>query len=399
MSLADAQSTRTEDSDIVGASYDPAVPGPGGASELLPARRGSRNTFSREWLESRGLAFSGQYIFETFSSMHGGIDRSFGGSYLGSVGLTMKLSLEKLHFGRGQIVVNARNLHGNGISNRKLGAVQPVSNLEEAKFTKFVEAYYTDSYFSRRLTLKVGRQYADTDFNALENAGDFLNSSYGRIPTIPMPTYPAPQLGANLWFAANTWLAFGVGAYHGGPLDPIRENAAATAKGIFTVAETKVSPYKPDAVLHGTYHFGVWRQADSAYVASRLEDTPKADFGVYATGDQWFRRPTSAGTNIGPGVFFQLGWSPADRNEIHRYAGGGLAWAGLIPSRSHDSVGVGVTGVWVTNATHAETITEVFYRCRVNAKVFVQPDLQYIYKPAGTGANSVVGGLRMGFEF
>ena len=144
----------------------------------------------------------------------------------------------------------------------------------------------------------------------------------------------------------------------------------------------------------------MWQQPNGAYrIGGSETERPVSNYGLYATGDQWLRKANKDGANTGPGFFFQLGWSPAARNSVHHYAGGGLCWAGVIPGRARDTVGVGVTSAWITGATHTDVVTEVFYKAHVNSRLFIQPDLQYARTPGGTGPNAILGGLRVGLEF
>jgi len=262
-----------------------------------------------------------------------------------------------------------------------------------------VEAYYTDDYLEGKLTFKVGRQYADTDFGGVENGADFLNSSYGLIPTIPMPTFPAPKFGGSVWVALKSWLAMGSGIFQGDQLGPMVEGAIPGQKGAFTLAEVKVTPLPEHAAIHGSYHVGVWQQGKSSFLRNGSDGKPSANFGFYATGDQWFRKANAAVGNSGPQAFFQVGWAPSDRNLVHRYVGGGMAWPGLVPKRDHDSIGAGVTAAWLCGTQHAEMITEVFYKLQVNARINLQPDLQYAHRPGGKGENAWLGGLRLGLAF
>jgi len=358
---------------------------------IVPERR-----FNREWLAERGLAFAFSYTAEAFTNVRRDGNSRRGAEYLGSVDTTLEFSLGKLGLGRGQLVVSAQSLHGRSINDSRVGAFQGPSNLDNAGFSKFTEMWYGDSYLDERIRIKLGRQYADADFNVTENASEFLNSSYGLIPTILSPTYPTPMLGASVWAKPAKWISVGAGVFRGGELEPIDETARPMKQGLFTMAEVKLNPYSSSSGFHGVLSVGVWQQAKGA--RSTLTGMPAVrNGGVYATADHWFRRANSAGENSGPGFFLQAGWAPADRNEITAYIGGGLAWRGLLPPRSNDSVGLGVTQVKLS-ASGRETATEVFYRWQVSKRFAVQPDLQFVNRPYGTGRNAVVAGIRTVLE-
>jgi porin len=357
----------------------------------VPQRR-----FNREWLAERGLAFTVSYTAEAFTNLRRDGDSRRGAEYLGSVDTTFEFDFGKLGLGRGQLVVSGQSLHGRGINDSRVGAIQAPSNLDNAGFSKFTEMWYGDSYLDDRFRIKIGRQYADADFNVTENASEFLNSSYGLIPTILAPTYPTAMLGANVWAEPAKWISVGAGVFRGGELESIDETTTPIRQGLFTMAEVKLKPYSSNSAFHGVYSMGVWQQAKGAW-STRTGTRAVRNGGVYATADHWFRRANSAGENSGPGVFLQAGWAPADRNEIAAYIGGGVAWKGLIPARSNDSIGLGVTQVKLS-ATGRETATEVYYRWQVSKKLAVQPDLQFVNRPNGTGRNALVAGIRTVLE-
>jgi carbohydrate-selective porin OprB len=219
-------------------------------------------------------------------------------------------------------------LRGRGISESSVGAVQALSNLEEQPFNRFIEAWYADSYRDGRVKIKVGRQYAATDFGVVENGVDFLNSSYGLNPTTPMPTFPAPELGGSVWVAPTSWLSTGVGVFTGGTLDAPTEGGGAINRRPFAIFEARFQPFGKNAASHGSYGVGLWRQSRGAWLSAADGNTvPVRNHGVYVIADHWFMRSLS-GEHRGPGVFFQWGWTPSDRNEITGYTG--AEWRGQV---------------------------------------------------------------------
>ena len=92
---------------------------------------------------------------------------------------------------------------------------------------------------------------------------------------------------------------------------------------------------------------------------------------------------------------------------------GGLIYKGLIPSRDHDFTCFGVVyGTFSKN--YAQTVAEtgagnptyelVFewnYKIQITKFAFVQPDIQWVINPGGTGniPNAFVLGAQMGVTF
>ena len=184
----------------------------------------------RARLEQKGVSFGLSYTAEASTD-------GAGAQYLGSLASTTLFDLTHLGFGRGQVYVSAQTLHGQGINDRLIGAIQATSNLDEKSFAKFIETWYSDSYLQGRLRIKAGRQYADTEFGAIENAGDFLNASYGVLPTAPMPTYPDPELGVAAWAAVTRRVSLGLGVYRGG--GPFRKGVVPGVRRQIPIVPTK----------------------------------------------------------------------------------------------------------------------------------------------------------------
>lgn len=87
------------------------------------------------------------------------------------------------------------NGNGSGITESYVGDLQVLSNIDADNFTQISEYIIAHSFAGERLGIKVGKQYANVDINVADNAGDFINSSFGIMPNVPLPTFPDPGLG------------------------------------------------------------------------------------------------------------------------------------------------------------------------------------------------------------
>jgi porin len=112
--------------------------------------------------------------------------------------------------------------------------------------------------------------------------------------------------------------------------------------------------------------------------------------------------------------FSFFNFAPAYNNAMPFYFHTGLIYEGLIPGRDQDQTGVAFAlGNYSYNKILAdysagrsfhqtyESILEFDYRIEVNSWAFVQPFLQYLIRPNGTGLvqNAAVLGLHFGVEF
>jgi carbohydrate-selective porin OprB len=112
--------------------------------------------------------------------------------------------------------------------------------------------------------------------------------------------------------------------------------------------------------------------------------------------------------------FFSLiNFAPKFNNPEPFYFHTGLVYKGLIPTRDADQLGVGFA---YGNYSYYkqlsderrgrpiqtyEAVVEFSYRIQVNKWAYVQPDLQYIIQPGGTGLtqNATVLGFQLGVTF
>jgi porin len=244
-----------------------------------------------------------------------------------------------------------------------------------------VEAWYAHASADDRVRLKVGWQYANAEFGGVEAAGALLGASYGVVPTTPMPQYPTAALGASVWVLPARAVSCGVGVFRGAVDGMPADGSALTGRRPFTLVETKIEPFAPDARHYGAYRFGVWHQSG-------------ARFGLYATAEHAFRRNRNTGKPAGPGVFVQWGWAPADRNGATGYVGGGFVQRRPLRSRPDDAAGAGITSVAFA-AGSRETSLELFYRLAITGRLSVQPDLQIVRHPLGEAGHAVAAGIRL----
>jgi carbohydrate-selective porin OprB len=275
-------------------------------------------------VESRRVSVQLSYTAEGFTNWSSV-------AYLGSLSAAVRFDLAG-----GSIVATAQQLAGHGIG-ETLGVVQAPSSLEAPPAARFGEAWYATQFLDGKVRVKTGRQYADSEFGAVDSAADFLNAAYGAIPTAPMPTYPIPEWGAGIWAAPSRNVSVGLGAFRG-----------------FTIVEGRFeAPYQT------TFRLGRWRH------------------GTYATAEHKFRGGSGA-----PAVFARWGGASDRHTPIAAYAGGGFVYRGA---------GIGVTSVRPSCGRY-ETAVEAFYKWRPREKLSLQPDVQWI-------ARRFVAGVRVAIEW
>ena len=207
----------------------------------------------------------------------------------------------------------------------------------------------------------------------------------------------------------------------------------ANLNGLYFMAETGVTPRIGPSQLPGKYVFGsyYWGLENTAYSGEVLD----GKYGFYWQADQmlWREPSPSAALPSGDGKTLKtptaskpklndqgLRWfsfftfAPPNNNAMPFYFHTGLIYKGLIPGRDQDQTGVAFAlGNYSYDKIQAdyragrtvhqtyEGVLEFDYRIQINKWAFVQPFLQYVIRPNGTGLvqNATVLGLHFGVDF
>jgi porin len=232
--------------------------------------------------------------------------------------------------------------------------------------------------------LKVGRQDAAADFGLVDFGAEFLNSSFGVIPTSPLPTFPDPALGVSAFADLTGELSIGVGVYASTPTSWGR------IRGRTFGGEVGFAPRSGDARSSTKYRVGFWYQRHPA------DPGAPGVSSVYAALDQVLFREGKGAEGLSG--FLQLGTSTGAPNGVSDYLGAGLVYTGLLPGRNEDRVGLGVAHARLpagTDGGPTETAIELLYRVRPWRWLTLQPSVHWLLQPGGRGRNAIVAGLRI----
>ena len=289
----------------------------------------------------------------------------------------------------GGLFITGQNGHGNSVSIEPGGNVLPISDIDAGNFTQISQYGLDQGAADNRLRVVAGKQDANRFLCVNDYGGRFLFPSYTLIPTVPLPTFPAPALGLTVLGqpADRTYLR--AGGYDGAPqVGSSGWDTLFDGSGGYLFA---VEPgFKPAWGGHGgNYRWGLWYHTGESPDLRRPE-SHSGNYGVYLLIDQEiFREATSKGGPQGLGVFFQVGWAPEDRNAANRHVGVGLAYSGLLPGRDKDELGLAASFTRLTairaGPEDADLVNaELYYNIVLDDALSLQPDVQY-FKDPGTG--------------
>jgi porin len=389
------------------------------------------------------LADSGRAVTTAFSytgvltgDVAGGTRR--GATFGGAAAVQLTVLLERLVAWRGaQLFVFALDTHG-GSPTDLVGAVQAVSGIEAPPALRFEEVWLQQNLLENRLSLLAGRYDLNTEFYRLQSTALFINSSFGIGPEFAQSgvagpsTFPFTALGGRVAFKPSSNVVWRAAVLNGSPVD--RQGGAvrlfAPGDGALLVAELALLDRPDTAALPRDRRFligrgpvrtysrkvalGVW------YYTARFPDLAQTlpsgapvehsgSRGAYAIADQtvWSAQPSPRALT----VFAQLGVGDSRVNRVGRFVGGGLTLTAPIAARPSDAVGLATATAFIgshykrasksAGTLNAETTVELTYLAQLDARLSVQPDIQYVIHPGATRAtkNAVVPGFRFALTY
>jgi len=348
------------------------------------------------------------------------------------------LDLEKLFKLPGaSFVISGADAAGRNLSD-DIGNIFTASQAYVTPTLMFYELYWQQSLLDDTLEIRIGRLTSGDTFAALPafalqvNGGIngnplsvFLNSEFTASPNATWAAYARYAPTSSTYVSAGVYQAtdrLGVTAYHG--LDfSIRPQ-----DGVLLLGEVGWTPIfgqtpapsgkdgksavSPAPGLPGTYAAGI-------YYSNLPEDeftgggAQRNSFGFYAMAQQMLWR-----SRANPNISFSL-WGGATGNPQPEIATmpvmgfAGAIWQGLLPGRDQDQALFSfLVGGWSSDYANAsatmgggwptaESVLEWSYIVQLTPNLTVQPDIQYVLRPGGTGniGDAVVLGLQFGASF
>jgi porin len=287
----------------------------------------------------------------------------------------------------------------------RMGDIQTADNLEAVPTMRLFEAWIARQWGeeNRSIALRAGLIDLNSQFDSVDPASLFLNSSHGIGPDLSRSgrngpsIYPVSAPAVTLTIVPSKRWTFRLGAFDGVPGDPDRPKAFVAEKlgkhdGLLTVVQSDYQLSEESRI-----EVGAWRY--SARVPA-IDAGNAHDRGAYAS--------VEAPLPIAPRVTAWLRAGLADRlaQTVAGYIGMGAVQTGTFRARPDDRLGfaiahaiIGPPAVATLGISPAETSVEASYQLKLSDRVAIQPDIQYIIHPAAVAdaPNSLGFGLRFVF--
>ena len=346
---------------------------------------------------------TGEFVYtsELWKVASGGIATDM--RYLHNFDIALEWDMSKSGLDGGTIFIYGLSNNRSELSGDIVGDLQTVSNIDNGEVYRLYEAWYQQELDSSRV--KVGLIDLNSEFDAIEPAGLFINSSHGIGPDFSQTgengpsIFPSTSPAAMFEVEFSEKLRFMGGVFDAVPNDP--DNAMAHKlslnEGALLIAEAN---YVADSGVR----FGLGGYRYTSDFDSLLTNVPKGgNGGAYAI--------VEASINDRLSAWFRTGFANSTINPLSHYIGGGVVLSEPFAGREEDQLGFAIATAWNgddykqllqsegSTPANAEYNFELTYTYKINDMFAIQPDMQYIVNPGATRDldNAFVVGVRFQF--
>jgi len=373
---------------------------------------------TRTWLEDHGISPTLTFVTDSLGNPTGGGDQGF--TTANNIGLDLNFDLEKLAgLQGGSFLFSMSYRFGGSLSANYIHNVFTVQQVFGGETFRVVNVAYFQKLLDDRVEFRLGRIAAGDDFlvspyNYVFVQNGFDGNPVGIFFNFPgMTAYPNDSWGALVKVrpTARTYIMGGV--YNGDP--SIRDNSNhgvdfSMDGPLFAIGEIA---YQPDSLpgdrgLIGNYKAGFWYD-NSGFTNFNNGEVERGNWGLYTLFDQVLVRFGEQASHRGFGIAGSFLASPDQSlDQMPYFFTAALVTRGIFASRPRDVIGLGVVYGHFSNdlqnfqrraqqldptvgVQSHETVLELTYRLALlKSALYIQPDLQYVFRPGGTGRISDV---------
>jgi porin len=393
---------------------------------------------TRDAWKAQGFSFGVNYTAEPMFNVAGG--EVLGGTYADNIGVELGFDLQRiLGIPATSLVIKGSKRDGLSVSQRFIapsegGNVFTVQELFGGQNVKLANVQFNTVLLDERLNIAYGRLIANDDFLRSPLYCQFVNNSFCGSPKpvflqnpFTFTAYPLATWGARVRYDTPSRVWTLQGAVYDG--DPEGKQGNATSRD-HNAHGTSWGLGNNGVTLAGELHYHVNRDADTAlpgtykiggyYMTGEFQDVSSVDSATktgnamgWLLADQMLYR-AEPGSGRGLWGFGALVFSfTNDTNPMPWYFNAGLVYEGLFRGRPRDTTGLAVTSGWFGDEVNFarrtdalpekdyEAVIELNYRFVLGRGISIQPDIQYIIRPAGTDEidNALAIGAKVSVNF
>lgn len=348
------------------------------------------------------------YTSDIWRNQKGGIKK--GTRYLDNIDLQISLPSKSLGWDNGQFFAYGLMNNKATLSDELVGDLQTVSNIDNEHLIRLEEAWYMHQSEDQSASIKFGIYDLNSEFDVVEGADLFINSSHGIGPDFSQSGLNGPSIFPNTSLAirgdlqfADNWLirAAILDAEPNNPDKP-KSHEYKLNKGALISAEIETR-WQND----GRFALGLWTYSKKFELINQLNatETMGKSQGVYGI--------LQSAINAQLSTWLRVGFASSKTNQFGQYWGTGLILSAPFVGREDDTAGFSIGHVrngdpylelpHLVPQKRAETNFELTYHFQINDWLAVQPDLQYIINPSSDSLakDAFLIGIRfeVGFSF
>lgn len=401
----------------------------------------------RQFLDSHGIDFFLSYTSDIAGNVTGGINPN-GFTYADFFYLGCILKTQELiGWPGGSLFMSVAQVDGNSLSQKNIGNQFPAQEIYVGQTFYWYQLFYEQHFWNNHAVFKIGRISSGNDFAMSPLYWFYMNGGIDGSPQAllinqGMSYYPTASWGSVLKVHLSDSLVARTGIYqvteggvHGlnwdiypndgvmlmgqlswNPTFPLGTKRESSNEEEETPsAPTSKNPVAPATLtksFQGHYWMGGYYSTSTYNEALSMSQQPNS-FGMYWHADQTVYKPNADGQE-GLVLWTVLTLSPQQDIAFMPFqVNGGAVYTGLIPGRKEDATIFGIAyGNFSPNyATQQsqegggfptyELVYEAGYRICLTPAAYIQPDIQWIVNPGGTGTipNALVIGAQMGVSF
>lgn len=358
-------------------------------------------------LANDNYVFDAAYTAEYWQNAQGGIKTD--GVYLDNLDLSLAIDAQSAWgIEGGSAYIQTLYNNSNTLSEAIVGDLQTVSNIDNTQVFLVFELWYQQEFLQNH-SVKVGLYDLNSEFDAIETAGLFINSSHGigadysqsgeNGPSI----FPVTSLAVRYLHRSDnfSWQVAILDAVPGDPDDDEKNTIHLSSDEGALIA------------LEGNYQQQQHRIALGSWYYSEESDTLESNqsennYGLYGI----YEYVANEQQNNALSAWLRFGLANDKINQVSQYAGTGLTLTRFLSARPDDILGFAIARVKNSddylavgrqngvNMESSETNFEFTYQAQFNDHLTIQPNIQYIVNPGTDPAldNALVYGLRVVFE-
>lgn len=358
------------------------------------------------------------YTADLWRNARGGV--AAGSSYLDAMDIAATVDAGRA-WGWDGVTLHGHLQYNNGaaFSGRWVGDTQAVSNIEGVDTLRLYELWAEFGFGAQNSSsIRFGFYDLNSEFDSIDSAGLFINSSHGIGPEFAQSGANGPSIfpvttlalrargGTGSWY----WQAAALDGAPGDREHPDRSGLFLSSdEGALVVAELGREAGHFRKIALGAWSYTA--RFDALAESDPLTGDPvqaRGNRGVYALADAhvW------AEGNRALDAYVRIGVAEARFNSVSTYAGAGVVLTGPIASRAEDQLGLSIASAGAgqdvrraadmagTPMHSRETTIELTYRAPLTDWLTIQPDLQYVMHPGFDRSldDALVIGLRVEFS-